>query len=194
MAIVKIPLPSKEDVDLLKVENILGEYVNITAVEDDEGKYVLRVVDAAPHAPQEHFFKTRQQKTTVIDSMSSEVVTITPTSGYLAKITYIGVNIPAIATATGSHFLNVYVGSDFSSAVDNIIQNTATAQTQIRLVGGQSASHNTGRDSVSSTLLLNQLVFDSLNPLNIRYINESNLAQTGTRFYVVQYLEWKVRL
>lgn len=158
---------------------------------DDNGKAVLRVVDAAPFAydqvanairtlPVRKLVRTRNTySTTVAATSGNHILTFVPTAGHIARLRYMAVFIPVIAGSTGSHRLQITVGPESAYAAERIIDRDVVATSAITV----SANNATDRD------LMRDVVFDATNPLQVAYYNVSNIDQTGVRFVLVIYEE-----
>lgn len=125
--------------------------------------------------------------TSIAANGSYNNVTITPNVGLIGYLNAIYANIPAVSGASsGSHTLVIMAGTNSNLAILYI---TAPYNTPIQ-VAGLSVTSGTPRPTTDTSIVnaLTKFAFDNNLPLNVRYTNNTNAAQTNARTYNIQYI------
>jgi len=131
--------------------------------------------------------------TTVVNSSSSEVITITPPAGYLMKIVAVNILINFITGATSGstglgigglnigRYTNIQMPYNQNLSMVGLLPNPSTP------ISGETLTPTTEAAFIAA---LTSAVFSNSNPLYISYTNTTNAnTQTGQyRQYTVQYI------
>lgn len=149
---------------------------------DSNGNYYDGKVEAQLTGRKVTLQESRQTLATTVAAGNTSQVTITPTAGTIAKVKHIGVFVPAIAGSTGSHLVDVTIGT--SRAYTNEKVNEFT-------VAGTSAINHAPANNPVSTV---GLTFTAAKPLVFTYSNGTNMEQTGVRMIKVLYEEEPIAL
>ncbi len=121
--------------------------------------------------------RVREIYTTQVNATNgTDVQTFYAQAGYVAKLKYIGINIPAIATSTGNHKIEVTLGTDVVFEEEKLFTRTEAGINEISI-----------KSEIDSGIY--DIVFDENTPLQVKYTNNSNKNQTGTRFIYLIYEE-----
>jgi hypothetical protein len=122
----------------------------------------------------------RQSLSTSVAAGNSSTLEITPTTGYVGIIKTLGVYIPEISGATGSHTILVQIGPSASMGAY-----------WFESLYGVYGENGAGLQIYPSnlTVVTNGCIFDADSPLLFKYINNNNAAQAGARIYYVLYEE-----
>jgi hypothetical protein len=179
---------------ILAKDPATGETVEVTAVQDNDGEWVFRMVDASPVAYDQatDTIKTKSKKslpaiqtlsqTVNITAGSNKQFTIAPPAGEIWHIKLIGLDAPAPSGASsGSHVAEFYY-TDISTSVNQVlsIANVFGSKITIRAnVPFSKSSALPASDGDFSSAIRN-ISCSASNPLIILYTNLTNVAQTGT--------------
>ena len=133
-----------------------------------------------------------QTISTALPASNYEYVIIAPGEGYMGHINSVVINMPKVASSggTGNHSLTLYnvgIGSYATSIT------VSAAYTSDLTIAGLTCTGGTPipADVAAFAHILQSVKFDNTNYLLISYYNGSNLSQTATRTYGVQYVKTK---
>lgn len=125
--------------------------------------------------------------TSVAANGGYNTVTITPNVGLIGYLNAIYANIPAVSGASsGSHTLVIMAGTNSNLRTLYI---TAAYNVPIQ-IAGLSVTSGTPTPTTDTSIVnaLTKFAFDNNLPLNVRYTNNTNVAQTNARTYNIQYI------
>lgn len=120
---------------------------------------------------------------TYIDSVAhttgTNVQTFYAQPGYIAKLKYIGINIPAIDTSIGNHKVDVTLGTEVTFEEEKLFTRTVSGTEEISI-----------KSEIDSGIY--DIIFDENIPIQVKYTNNTDTIQTGTRFIYLIYEEQSV--
>lgn len=183
----------KLPVSLLGKDQATNNQVPLTAVQDKNGNWVLRIVDAAPFAYDETLDALKQKPLKSMPAMDtlSQVVnvaaggnktfTITPPTGELWHIKMISLDIPvATGATTGSQVIEGFF-TTAATSLNQFLSVVSNASTKIVIRSNQPMTKTSSyppdpefANQIRSTVISNS------NPLILVYSNLTDVAQTGT--------------
>lgn len=187
--------------------NQSGSLVQLTAELDDNGKAVLRIIDAAPagYDPARDSVRTsampikrKKQMQVVLANMpiGDTDILVYSALNTLAKVTSISFSIGGVAApaSSGTHGVAIY---DKSVSTTNLLYSMSTTYwDNLQLLRTYKAAGT--EDSGTSYAILQQIINTGLffgdntsadNPLIIRYKNNSNAIRTNTAYVLINYIE-----
>lgn len=183
----------KLPVSLLGKDQATDKSVPLTAVQDENGNWVLRTVDAAPFAYDEKLDALKQKalkSMPPMDTLSqvvnvaaggSKIFTITPPAGELWHIKMISMDIPvATGATTGSQVIEGFF-STAATSLNQFLSVVSNAQTKIVVRSNQPMTKTSSfpPDPEFANQIRNAVISNS-NPLILVYTNLTDVAQTGT--------------
>lgn len=121
--------------------------------------------------------RVRETYTTQVAATNgTDIKTFYAQAGHIARLKYIGINVPAIANSTGNHKLEVTVGTDVVFEEEKLFTRTIQGTSEISI-----------KSEIDSGIY--DIVFDETTPLQVKYTNNTNTTQAGTRFIYLIYEE-----
>jgi len=166
------------------VDPATGNPVEVTAIQDGSGDWVLRIVDASPYTGSKKAIpvvSTLSQTVNVLAS-GTQTFTITPPAGELWRVKLLGVDVPIPAGgASGTQLIQLFY-SNASSALNTIADITSVYSAKVVVRGNipltkSSCTPPTDGDFADQ---IRSIAITTDNPLLIVYSNLTNVSQTGT--------------
>lgn len=166
----------------------------LSATTDDEGKGVLRIVDAAPFAYDAGSERLKVQSQRVLEmqvldntlnvaAAGSHTVTVTPPAGEIWRVKMLGMNTPAPSgAASGTHKVELYSGISANVNEYMMFQAISNYADNVRLrmnTAFTATSAVTPTDQAVQIAVLTSIVISEDIPLQIKYTNSTNATATG---------------
>lgn len=186
---MEIQLPSKQQLTDLINKNLkakaqlTGESVELTAVQDLNGEWVLRTVNSSPYMGSKKAIPSVStlNKTVNVSAGGNEVITIQPPVGEIWRVKLLGVDIPIPVGATsGTHSFQLFYSAS-NSAMNTIAEITSNFSTKLAIRANSPFNKTTCTPTNESDFSeqIRSIAITNENPLVLVYFNLTNVAQSG---------------